>query len=277
MSEHSRHHHDGLAVLSAQQMPMIGLLDHPFAPIDQTRDDGAIALLTRRVAARRSARAAGRSLDNHPEPATDAALVALARTGDRDAFDQIVTRHERALYGVALRIMRQQAAAEDATQDALLKAWTAIGSFSGENVLPWLVRIVTNRCFDVIRSRNRRWVGSLDRDELCETTSWRTHVPRCEGPADFVDRSELAGRLHAALDALNADQRAVVVLADVHGHSYDEIATLLGLAVGTVKSRLSRGRSHLRVTLVGPAGSGSSAPPSETSDRAGNGSGPVIV
>lgn len=265
MSDHSCQHHDGLAVLPVPSLSTMGFLDHPLAAVGRTEDDGTNDLITGRVATRRSARAARRGGAACPEPATDAALAALARAGDRDAFDQIVTRYERTLYGVAIRIVRQQAIAEDATQDALFKAWLAIGSFSGDHVLPWLVRILTNRCFDVLRSRNRRWIGSLDRDELCETTTWRTHVARCEAPADFADRSELAGRLHAALDALNPDQRAVVVLADIHNYTYDEIAALLGLAIGTVKSRLSRGRCHLRTSLVGADRSGTATPLPETS------------
>ncbi|CAA9558693.1 MAG: hypothetical protein AVDCRST_MAG33-1487 [uncultured Thermomicrobiales bacterium] len=184
-----------------------------------------------------------------PDPDSDQALIAAARAGDLDAFNAIITRHERAVFNVALRILREPAAAEDAAQDALLKAWTAIGTFNGEVILPWLIRIVTNRCYDIIRARNRRPADSLDQEDLCETSSWSTQVSPSESPSDFVDRSELSSRLQSALDALSPDHRAVVILSDVHGYGYDEIAASLGVAVGTVKSRLCRGRSRLRQLL----------------------------
>ncbi len=184
-----------------------------------------------------------------PAANSDRVLIAATRSGDVEAFDQIVARYERAVYNVALRIMRDPSSAQDATQDALMKAWTTIGSFNGEILLPWPIRIVTNRCDDIIRTRNRRSADSLDQEELGETSSWRTQVATTETPDDFVDRSELSGRLQAALDALSPDHRAVVVLSDVQGYAYDEIATTLGVAVGTVKFRLCRGRSRLRELL----------------------------
>ena len=195
-----------------------------------------------------------------PAPDSDLALIVAARSGDVDAFNQIVGRYQRAVYNVALRIMRDPSAAEDAAQDALIKAWTAIGSFNGEVILPWLIRIVTNRCYDVIRARNRRPADSLDQEELCETSAWRTQIAASETPTDFVDRSELSGRLTSALDTLSADQRAVVVLSDVHGYGYDEIAATLGVAVGTVKSRLCRARSRLRELLRDELRSGDAIP-----------------
>ena len=182
-------------------------------------------------------------------PGSDLELIAAARTGDLDAFNEIVRRYERAVFNVALRIMRDPSAAEDATQDALIKAWTAIGSFNGTVILPWLIRIVTNRCYDVIRARHRRPADSLDQEELNETSSWSTQIAQTEAPDDFVDRLELSSRLQAALDLLTPDQRAVVVLSDIHGYAYEEIAATLGVAVGTVKSRLCRGRGRLRELL----------------------------
>ncbi len=185
-----------------------------------------------------------------PADATDRALIAASRAGDLDAFNTIVTRYERAVYNVALRIMRDPAAAEDATQDGLIKALTAIGTLNGEVLLPWLIRIVTNRCYDLIRSRNRRPADSLDQEELHESASWSAPVAPTESPAAVAERSEGSGRLRAALDQLNADQRTVVILSDIHGYAYEEIAETLGVAVGTVKSRLCRGRARLRTLLA---------------------------
>lgn len=189
------------------------------------------------------------TVEVEPGTTTDVALIRAARAGDLDAFNEIVTRYERAVYNVAARIMRDPVAAEDATQDAMIKAWTAIGTFNGEVLLPWLIRIVTNRCYDLIRSRNRRPADSLDHEDMTETSGWATQVARAERPADFVDRAEVSGQIRAALDQLNADQRAVVVLSDIQGYAYEEIAATLDIAVGTVKSRLCRGRARLRELL----------------------------
>lgn len=184
-----------------------------------------------------------------PAPTGDHMLIAAARSGDLDAFNQLVLRYQRPVYNVALRIMRDPAAAEDATQEALIKAWTAIGSFNGDVILPWLTRIVTNRCYDVIRARNRRPTDSLDQDDRDESSPVANLVATGETPAAYVDRAELSVRLQGALETLSDDQRAVVILSDVHGYSYEEIADRLGVAVGTVKSRLCRARARLRAAL----------------------------
>ena len=192
-----------------------------------------------------------------PVVASDLALIVAARAGDLDAFNQIVRRHERAVFTVAYRILRDRMAAEAVTQEAMIKAWKAIGSFRGEVVLPWLSRIVTNRCYDLIRSRQYRGVESLDRVELGGTDGWASSCSSCwssqviapEQPVAFVDRAELSGRLQTALGTLNRDQWSVVVLSDIHGYPYEEIAMMLGLAVGTVSSRLARGRARLRELL----------------------------
>lgn len=230
------------AVASASDRSIVIVAPTSAATAEPVSDPAAWALLS-------TGTAASDPVVTVPAPGPDRALIAAARAGDLDAFNEIVDRYQRAVYNVALRIMREPSAAEDAAQDAMIKAWTAIGSFNGEILLPWLLRIVTNRCYDVIRARNRRPADSLDQEALNESSSWSTQIAQTEAPADFVDRAELSGRLRAALDALTPDQRAVVVLSDVHGHSYEEIAATLGVAVGTVKSRLCRGRSRLRELL----------------------------
>ena len=179
------------------------------------------------------------------EDLVDERLIAVAQQGDLDAFNQLVTRHERAVFSVCMRLLRDAANAEDATQDTFIRAWSAIASFRGGTVRPWLLRIATNRAYDILRSRTRRPTWSLDAELFESKPEWTTQT-QSETPESFATRSELAGFLEGALGRLPADQRLAIILSDVHGHGYDDIATITGVAVGTVKSRISRGRSALR-------------------------------
>lgn len=184
------------------------------------------------------------------DAADDERLITLAQQGDLDAFNQLVTRHERSVFSVCLRILRDTAAAEDATQDTFLKAWTASHTFRGGMVRPWLLRIATNRCYDTIRAQNRRQADSLDAELYEVEPAWSSHVEPSEDPEAFAARVELSGYLEQALADLPVDQRTVVMLSDVHGYAYEEIASILDIAVGTVKSRISRGRARLRQLLT---------------------------
>jgi RNA polymerase sigma-70 factor (ECF subfamily) len=182
------------------------------------------------------------------EENVDERLIRAAQQGDLIAFNDLVTRHERAVFSVCMRLLRDASSAEDATQDTFIRAWGAIDSFRGGMVRPWLLRIATNRAYDVLRSRTRRPTSSLDA-ELFETEPDWTTQSHHEAPDSFASRSELAGFLEQALAALPEDQRLAIVLSDVQGYGYDDIASITGVAVGTVKSRISRGRSALRDIL----------------------------
>ncbi len=184
----------------------------------------------------------------NPEDLIDERLIRAAQAGDLDAFNDLVSRHERSVYSVCLRLLREPAAAEDATQDTFIRAWGAIESFRGGVVRPWLLRIATNRAYDVIRSRNRRPTRSLDAELFESQPEWTTQA-QSEAPESFAGRTELARYLEAALDQLPEDQRTAIVLSDVQGYGYEDIANVMGVAVGTVKSRISRGRSALRTLL----------------------------
>ena len=146
-------------------------------------------------------------------------------------------------------MLKNATAAEDATQDTFLKAWSSINSFKGGVVRPWLLRIASNRCLDQLRSQSRRRVESLDDERDQGEPEWPAGADPGEDPEHFTIRVELSGHLEAALDRLSPDHRLDVLLSDVHGHTYEEIATITGLAIGTVKSRISRARSQLRSEL----------------------------
>lgn len=181
----------------------------------------------------------------------DERLVAKAQQGDLDAFNRLVVRHERALYNVCLRLLRDPSQAEDATQDAFIRAWGGINSFRGGQVRPWLLRIATNRAYDLLRSKSRHPADSLDAQPFEIEPEWTSQASTAEQPETFATRSELGVHLERALAALPEDQRLAIILSDVHGYPYEEIAEVTNVAIGTVKSRISRGRSRLRLVLQG--------------------------
>jgi RNA polymerase sigma-70 factor (ECF subfamily) len=177
------------------------------------------------------------------------ALVDAARRGDVPAFNDLVLRYQSRAYNVAFRILGQAEAAEDATQEAFLSAYRAIGAFRGGSFQTWLLRIVTNKCLDQLRTRKRR--PTLALDALLVEPEYLSYLAGpAESPHQAVERQALAQVLQTAILALPPGQRTVVVLADVQGLTYAEVAEVLGISLGTVKSRLSRARACLRDRLL---------------------------
>jgi RNA polymerase sigma-70 factor (ECF subfamily) len=177
------------------------------------------------------------------------ALIESARKGDARSFNQLVLLYQRMAYNVAYRILSDSDAASDATQDAFLKAFKAMRRFRGGSFKAWLLRIVTNACYDQLRRKQRRPATSLDDLPVEADHSFYMHDP-AERPDEFVERQELGDTIQAGILTLPVEQRTVLVLSDVQGLSYNEIAEVTGLSLGTVKSRLSRGRARLRDYLV---------------------------
>ncbi|MFC2037323.1 RNA polymerase sigma factor [Chloroflexota bacterium] len=177
------------------------------------------------------------------------ALIAAAQKGDVPAFNQLVLRYQTMVYNLAYRILSEPDAAADATQDAFLSAYKAMRRFRGGSFKAWLLRIVTNACYDQLRIKQRRPASSLD-DLPVEAD----HSPYLRDPShlpdELVERQELNRLIQAGILTLPAEQRAVLVLSDVQGLSYKEIAAATDLSLGTVKSRLSRGRAKLRSYLL---------------------------
>jgi RNA polymerase sigma-70 factor (ECF subfamily) len=176
-------------------------------------------------------------------------LIERARTGDARAFEDLARREERALYRHALRIVGTTSDAEDVVQDALFSAWRSIASFQGLSFRAWLFRIATNRALDHLRSRKRRPELPLEPPEDDDVT-WAE--PAAPGP----DLTQLAGDREAlavvesALEMLPADQRSALLLRDIEGFAYEEIAVITSVEIGTVKSRIHRGRLAVRNALV---------------------------
>jgi RNA polymerase sigma-70 factor (ECF subfamily) len=174
--------------------------------------------------------------------------IVAAQKGDIGCFNRLVENYEQICFNVALRLVNNPDAAADVTQDAFLSAYRHLDQFKGGSFRSWLLRIVTNASYDALRIRRRHDNVSLDL--LVESSAF--DVPDLsELPEELTLRGELFGAIQTGLDQLPIDQRSVVVLCDVHGLSYDEAATVLTTNVGTIKSRLSRGRGRLRDFLLG--------------------------
>lgn len=193
-------------------------------------------------------------------PRVDTAqLIRSAQAGDVQAFNALVLAHQDQVYSLAYRFMGQRPAAEDATQEAFLRAYRAIRSFRGDRFRPWLLAIVANTCRDELRRQRRRPTQSLDGRGGSEDAPALDPPDPGPSPEDGAMNSELRVALERALLQLPEDWRIVVVLSDVHGLSYEEVAQAAALPLGTVKSRLSRARARLRDILMA---TGELVPPS---------------
>src|SRR5512147_645207 len=180
----------------------------------------------------------------------ESALIQSARKGNLDAFNTLVLTYQHQVYNLAYRIMGEEAAASDARQEAFISAYKNLKSFRGGSFKSWLLRIVTNACYDELRHRKRRPATSLDELTGGEEGEAEFDVPSTEdGPETIAQRHELAALLQRGITVLPDDQRIVLVLSDVQGMSYEEIAEITNSNLGTVKSRLSRARGKLREYL----------------------------
>lgn len=179
------------------------------------------------------------------------ALIHAAQQGDVAAFNQIVRAYQAQVYRTAYRVLGDQAAAEDATQDAFISAFKHIRAYRGGSFKAWLLRIVTNACYDQLRAKQRRPTASLEAI-LLDADNPAPGVDRAapESPQDFVERQELGATIQRGLGTLPPDQRMTLILVDIEGLSYDEVAQAMQTNLGTVKSRLSRARLALRDFLV---------------------------
>jgi RNA polymerase sigma-70 factor (ECF subfamily) len=179
------------------------------------------------------------------------ALIQDALDGDLNAFNRLVLAYQDMVYYQAYRMMGEPDAAEDATQEAFISAYRKLHTYRGGSFKSWLLRIVTNECYDELRRRQRRPIAPLkphdDYGEEVESPSWLEDPG--ESPEETLERGDLADAIQACLDELDPEFRAVVVLVDIQGLEYAEAAESVGRPLGTVKSRLARARSRLRECL----------------------------
>lgn len=176
----------------------------------------------------------------------DADLVSTAQKGDLEAFNQLVIRYQERIYNLALRILGDEESAEDVTQDTFLKAYRYLHTFRGGSFQIWLYRIATNACYDELRRRKRHPVLPLEyEDETEESFFPRNDLQSFNLPEKELERHESERLIRRALNRLDANHRAVVTLVDLQDFDYTEAAQILGIPIGTLKSRLARARVQL--------------------------------
>jgi RNA polymerase sigma-70 factor (ECF subfamily) len=176
----------------------------------------------------------------------ESALISDAQKGKVDAFNELVLAYQSQVYNLAYRIMGDPASAEDATQETFIAAFQTLARFRGGSFKSYLLRIVSNRCYDELRRRKRRPATSFDDFGDVDEDANPALVNGGEKPEEYAQRQEMAHVLQAGIDTLPADQRITLVLSDVQGMNYQEIAETMEVSLGTVKSRLARARSKLR-------------------------------
>ncbi|MBR4236737.1 MAG: sigma-70 family RNA polymerase sigma factor [Clostridia bacterium] len=174
-------------------------------------------------------------------------LIKKAARGDSAAFEALLAGHEKMMYAIALRMTRNAEDAKDCLQDAMLRIYKALPSFRGESTFStWVYRVVTNTCLDSHRRKKVRRSESLD---ALNEAGWNA-PDTAKGPEETAENSGLRSILSVSLNKLPVEIRSAVVLRDVQGFSYEEISDILQINIGTVKSRISRGREKLREMLA---------------------------
>ncbi len=191
------------------------------------------------------------------EVALDRMLVDRFRAGDSAAFEEMVSRHWDRIYGMVHQLLRNQQDAEEVTQDAFIRAHRGLANFRGDSSFStWLYQIATNL------ARNRYWYWwrrkrdrtvSFDQpvSDENETPLSEVFVGESESPGDVTVTQELVDRIASGMEKLNAKHREILILRNVKNLSYEEIASILGISVGTVKSRIARARDSLREIIGG--------------------------
>ena len=175
---------------------------------------------------------------------SDHDLVARAQRGDREAFGHIYDRYERAVYRYAYHMLGDPEEADDIKQDAFVKAHRTLPGFRGDcSLLTWLLKVTGNLCRDKMKSRSRR--GEVELAPEMEATLY-DHSPYGSDPAQQLQRKFLQGAVHRVLGGLPQAQRELIVLRDIEGLSYQEIADVLVCSVASVKLRLFRARRSFR-------------------------------
>jgi len=181
----------------------------------------------------------------------ETALINSAQQGDLDAFNTIILHYQDTVFNTALRILGDEDQAQDAAQEAFISAFQSIKSFRGGSFKAWIMRTVTNACYDELRRQKRRPTTPLEPEtsdgEEIDSPKWLED--KSMTPAQKAEADELEHAIQHCLDALPNEFRSVVVLADIQGMDYSEVATSARVPLGTIKSRLARARLRLRECL----------------------------
>ncbi len=180
-------------------------------------------------------------------------LIELAVDGDLDAFNQLVFQYQEVAFNVAYRIMADENAAADATQEAVISMYRKLDTYRGGSFKSWFLRIVTNACYDELRRQRRKPTIPIepetDEGELIESPEWLED--KSAGPEEIFGSSEIEKAIQHCLSGLENKFRVVITLVDVSGEDYETVARIIGTPIGTVKSRLARARLKMQQCLRG--------------------------
>ncbi len=181
----------------------------------------------------------------------DDILVQRSKNGDLDAFDELVRKYESKIYTVAYRFTGSHADANDLAQETFIRVYQSLGTFRGDSSFAtWLYRIAANVCRDELRRQQRRKKVSLD--EIMSNTGGNLYLADdALSPEESMERSELQRAVQKCLNTLTDEQRLILVMREMQGLSYEEIAASLDCSLGTVKSRLNRSRQALKQKVLG--------------------------
>lgn len=186
------------------------------------------------------------------EAERDRELTIRVQSGDRDAFRELVRHHQRRAFGLALGLVRDEADAQEIVQEAFIRVYRGIGSFQhGSSFFTWLYRIVNNLAIDLMRRPSRR-ESHLDEGRCVSREDDIPLLGRIEGadPVQTIRRREIARRIASALDELPSYHRAVILMREVDGLSYQEMAEIMSVSKGTIMSRLFHARQKMQRALA---------------------------
>lgn len=176
-------------------------------------------------------------------PTAEQTLIQNAQKGDKDAFALLINEHQRYVYNLALRVVKDENEALDLAQETFVRAWTALPNFKGQSHLrTWLYRIVTNLCYNRLPNL-RKSLNDLG-DDVMED------IPQFDNPAFEIESNETRKFLHQAIDDLDSQYKILITLRYQNELSYEEIASTLNLPLGTVKTGIFRAKEQLRKTLA---------------------------
>jgi RNA polymerase sigma-70 factor (ECF subfamily) len=182
----------------------------------------------------------------------ETALIQEAKHGDLDAFNRLVLAYQEQAYNLALRLLGDDPSAQDATQIAFINAYQAIRSFRGGSFRAWILRILTNACYDELRRQKRKPTEDLNpvdtnSGEEMEDPAWLSDDS--QSPEEHVSRQELEKAIQKCLGGLPEEFRTVIVLVDVQGMDYQEASEVVKTPLGTIRSRLARARQRVQDCL----------------------------
>jgi RNA polymerase sigma factor, sigma-70 family len=181
----------------------------------------------------------------------EAQIVRKVLQGDVNAFERLVTEYEKGVYAITLRMTGNAEDAADMTQETFIKAYNSLQSFRGDSKFSvWLYRIASNVCLDFLRSRNRKQTVSLSVEDDEGEESQLEIADESQSPELLLERGLTRDAVRRGLQALPSDYRQILLLREIQGLSYEEIADTLEIEVGTVKSRIFRARKRLCTFLI---------------------------